>query len=179
MRFIQIRGSRQGGVKVSIDFQRGDDLEKQVCFALKDLPHKELRPDFLKEAESKELRATLLARRGCAYAVISRLNHAIADYDAAIAADPGCVDAWTGRCRTWSQKGDFAKALADANEVIRLKPDDSGQFFSFARGCLCLATSSKKPAPIIGKSLGSIPRMLRHTRVSAALTPTKVPGKKH
>jgi Flp pilus assembly protein TadD len=49
---------------------------------------------------------------------------AIADYNAAIASDPTFLDAMHGLARAYQDSEDFDKAIAVANRIVELDPDD-------------------------------------------------------
>lgn len=58
--------------------------------------------------------------RAAFYAGIKDYERALADNDKAIAISPTAAH-YLGRSRTWRAKGDLQKALADANEAVRLE----------------------------------------------------------
>jgi tetratricopeptide (TPR) repeat protein len=53
-----------------------------------------------------------------------RLNEAIADYEAAIAYDPTFLDAMHGLARAYQDSEELDKAIAVANRIAELDPDD-------------------------------------------------------
>jgi tetratricopeptide (TPR) repeat protein len=53
-----------------------------------------------------------------------RLNEAIADYEAAIAADPTFLDAMHGLARAYQDSEQFDQAIAVATRITELDPDD-------------------------------------------------------
>lgn len=53
-----------------------------------------------------------------------RLPEAIADYNAAIASDPTFVDAMHGLARAYQDNQEFDRAIAVANRILDLDPDD-------------------------------------------------------
>ena len=53
-----------------------------------------------------------------------RLSEAIADYEEAIACDPTFLDAMHGLARAYQDREDFDKAIAVANRITELDPDD-------------------------------------------------------
>ena len=53
-----------------------------------------------------------------------RLSEAIADYEAAISSDPTFLDAMHGLARAYQDSEDFDKAIAVANRIVELDPDD-------------------------------------------------------
>lgn len=59
-------------------------------------------------------------QRGIAWAVMKQLDRAVADFDAAIARDPGNVSALNERGNAHRKTGQLDQAIADFNEVIRL-----------------------------------------------------------
>jgi len=75
------------------------------------------------EGGSKALDAKALLARGDEFNIKGDLDRAIADYEAALKADPGFAEALNGRGMAWRAKGDRRRALADFDAAIRLKPD--------------------------------------------------------
>lgn len=69
--------------------------------------------------------AALLAR-GDGHNRRGDLDRAIADYDAALKADPKLAEAHHGRGIAWRARGDRRRALADFDAALRLKPDFEG-----------------------------------------------------
>ena len=61
---------------------------------------------------------------GRVYIAQKDFQHAIAEYDALIAADPSSKN-FVMRSDAYKAMGEDAKALADVNEAVRLKPDDT------------------------------------------------------
>jgi tetratricopeptide (TPR) repeat protein len=53
-----------------------------------------------------------------------RLAEAISDYNAAIASDPTFLDAMHGLARAYQDREDFDEAIAVANRIVELDPDD-------------------------------------------------------
>jgi tetratricopeptide (TPR) repeat protein len=53
-----------------------------------------------------------------------RLPEAIADYEAAIAADPTFLDAMHGLARAYQDSEQYDQAIAVANRITELDPDD-------------------------------------------------------
>ena len=53
-----------------------------------------------------------------------RLREAIADYEAAIAADPTFLDAMHGLARAYQDSEEFDSAIVVANRITELDPDD-------------------------------------------------------
>ena len=66
--------------------------------------------------------------RGNAYGDIGEYNRAIADYDTALALQPGYVYALNNRGNAYVQKGEYERAMADFDAAIRLKPDFAEAF---------------------------------------------------
>ena len=60
--------------------------------------------------------------RGWAFFNAGRYDEAIQDFGRAIAMDPKLDDAFYGRGRSWLEKRDPQRALADAKEALKLKP---------------------------------------------------------
>lgn len=69
--------------------------------------------------------ATLLAR-GDGHRSRGDLARAIADYDAALRADPTLAEAHHRRGLAWQARGDRRRALADLDAALRLRPDFDG-----------------------------------------------------
>ncbi len=53
-----------------------------------------------------------------------RLAEAIADYEASIACDPTFLDAMHGLARAYQDREEFDQAIAVANRIVELDPDD-------------------------------------------------------
>ena len=53
-----------------------------------------------------------------------RLTEAIADYEAAIASDPTFLDAMHGLARAYQDSERYDQAIATANRIVELDPDD-------------------------------------------------------
>jgi tetratricopeptide (TPR) repeat protein len=66
--------------------------------------------------------ATLLAR-GDSHSSGGDFDRAIADYDAALKADPKLAEAHHRRGLAWRAKGNRRRALADFDAALRLRPD--------------------------------------------------------
>lgn len=78
--------------------------------------------DSSRDQESPPDAATLLAR-GDGHRSRGSLDRAIADYDAALRADPKLADAHHSRGLAWRARGDRRRALADFDAALRLRPD--------------------------------------------------------
>ena len=63
--------------------------------------------------------------RGTAYAKKGDLDHAIADYDAALRIDPKLTDAYGNRGLALVKAGQFARAIADFNQALAGNPKDA------------------------------------------------------
>jgi tetratricopeptide (TPR) repeat protein len=61
--------------------------------------------------------------RGWASLNNNDLESAIKDFGKAISIDPKLAEAYYGRGNAWLKKGDPQRALADAKEALKLKPD--------------------------------------------------------
>jgi tetratricopeptide (TPR) repeat protein len=72
--------------------------------------------------ETRHDTAAAFDHRGFAYYVKRDLDHAIEDFNQAIALDPGYSEPYDGRASAYSDKGDHGRALSDLNEAIRLDP---------------------------------------------------------
>jgi tetratricopeptide (TPR) repeat protein len=70
-------------------------------------------------------RAPLYLERGNLYLHQQRHELALADYQQAIALDPGLDRAWYGRGMAYGRLGQLNKAIADMSEYIRRQPRDS------------------------------------------------------
>ena len=62
--------------------------------------------------------------RGWAYLNNNDLTSAIKDFDRAISIDSQLAEAYYRRGNAWLKKGDPQRALADAKEALKLKPDE-------------------------------------------------------
>jgi serine/threonine protein kinase/Flp pilus assembly protein TadD len=69
--------------------------------------------------------ADILQHRGWAYFFNDALKIASRDFDEAIALDTSIGNAWVGRGLTRVMLGDYQRAVADANEVLRQKKADT------------------------------------------------------
>ncbi len=61
--------------------------------------------------------------RGWAFYHMGRFDAAINDFSRAIDIDADLASAYYARGRTWFKKGDSQRAMADAKEALRLRPD--------------------------------------------------------
>jgi tetratricopeptide (TPR) repeat protein len=61
--------------------------------------------------------------RGWAYLNNNDLESAVKDFDRAISIDSKLAEAYYGRGNAWLKKADPQRALADAKEALKLKPD--------------------------------------------------------
>ncbi len=71
---------------------------------------------------AKADRVKALVARGGVFARKDQIDHAIADYDAALGADPTLADIFNARGELWWKQGDRPKALADFAAAIKLNP---------------------------------------------------------
>jgi len=78
-------------------------------------------------AASPHDRATALNNRGVTRSQQGDLEAAIADYTAAIALNPRYDFAFYNRAKAWRDKGETAKADADAAEAVRINPAFKGR----------------------------------------------------
>ncbi|HEX7791047.1 MAG TPA: DUF1850 domain-containing protein [Afipia sp.] len=69
------------------------------------------------------LDAKALLARGDDFNAKGDFDRAIADYDAALKADPVSAEALNSRSTVWRAKGDRRRALADLDAALKLKPD--------------------------------------------------------
>jgi Tfp pilus assembly protein PilF len=69
--------------------------------------------------------ALALTRRGLMHREAVRYDVALADFDAAIAVDPGCRLAWFARATTYWTLGDITRARLDFDRLIRFKRHDA------------------------------------------------------
>jgi|GEM_PF-1227904 len=67
-------------------------------------------------------RATLLVRRGELWLQLGQSSHALADFSAAIAANPASASARERRALLLQRRGDLDAAVADLSEAITLNP---------------------------------------------------------
>lgn len=73
---------------------------------------------------------TAFTRRGQAYARQGEHEAAIADFTAAVALDPRAVAAYYGRAQSRRETRAYAGAVADLDQVIRLRPGNAGDLNS-------------------------------------------------
>lgn len=69
--------------------------------------------------------------RGYEYLQLRQFDRAIADFTQAIRINPSYLDPYVNRCVCLRGKGEFAKAVTDANSALRIDPNDRE-----ARTCL-------------------------------------------
>ena len=62
--------------------------------------------------------------RGLAYEALGNPNKALADFSAAVKADPSFEPAWAKRARTLTRLNRFQEAIADYSKAIALNPDN-------------------------------------------------------
>lgn len=80
--------------------------------------------DYSKAVELTRARDPIaLFRRGNALYEMGRAQDSLADFDAALALDPGAVDAWTNRARSKLALRRYEEALRDSDEALRRSPD--------------------------------------------------------
>lgn len=72
---------------------------------------------------TKALDAKTLLARGDDFNIKGEFERAIADYDAALKADPAFAEALNSRGMAWRAKGDRRRALSDFDAALKLKPD--------------------------------------------------------
>lgn len=77
-------------------------------------------------------RAQAHLSRGVEFAAKNDYDRAIADYDAALRADPKLTDAIHNRGIAWAHKGNPERAIADFDAVLKLNPKDAGALHSRA-----------------------------------------------
>lgn len=65
----------------------------------------------------------LLTSRGICHQKLGFLDNAVADFSSAISHDPKMWQAYCARVGTYCQQHDYASAMADANEAIKIKPN--------------------------------------------------------
>jgi tetratricopeptide (TPR) repeat protein len=73
--------------------------------------------------EAPETIATAHFNRGLAYHAKRELDHAIADYDRAVALNPEFAQAYNGRGKAYFQKGDNDRAMVDLDRAVELDPE--------------------------------------------------------
>ena len=78
--------------------------------------------------------AAALNSRGNAFMTKGDLDHAMAEYDAALQVDPQYAPAIANRGSVKVAKGDFAQAIADATRAIELNPKLASAFVIRANG---------------------------------------------
>lgn len=75
------------------------------------------------DVDNKNARYVYL-NRGWAYLYSNDPATAIKDFDRTIAIDSGIAEAYCGRANAWLKRSDPQRALADAKEALRLRPDE-------------------------------------------------------
>ncbi len=75
--------------------------------------------------QEPERQAQAYNDRGFAYARKGDYDHAIADFDKAIALAPRDAMAYSGRGLVYAEKGDYDRAIADCDKAVRLAPRDA------------------------------------------------------
>ena len=61
--------------------------------------------------------------RAFAYLMTKDFGRAVLDYDMALQLAPNLEDAWFGRGRAWTERGEWQRAMGDFNRAIELKPN--------------------------------------------------------
>lgn len=51
------------------------------------------------------------------------MREALKDFNICVKAQPGIWDFWQDRAKAYTELGQFDKAISDANEMVKLKPD--------------------------------------------------------
>jgi tetratricopeptide (TPR) repeat protein len=82
----------------------------------------------LAAARDPKLKSRLLLRRAYALNEKARYEAALADLDAAVAADPAYGMAWHERAYTHSELREFDKAAADADRDVAVRPDSADAY---------------------------------------------------
>jgi tetratricopeptide (TPR) repeat protein len=77
---------------------------------------------------SDEERAAAFVNRGLAYFAKGEDDHALADYDRAIALKPDFESAYVRRGLAYHDRGQYDRAIADFNQAIRLRPDNADAY---------------------------------------------------
>ncbi len=62
--------------------------------------------------------------RGWAYLNNNELDSSIKDFDRVISQDPKIAEAYYGRGTAWLRKADPQRALSDAKEALKLRPNE-------------------------------------------------------
>lgn len=84
----------------------------------------------ISQATGKNL-AIVYYSRGYEYLNLRKFDLAIADFTQSIRINPSFLKPYVSRCLCLRGKGEFAKAVADANSALRIDPNESA-----ARVCL-------------------------------------------
>ncbi|OFX00637.1 MAG: hypothetical protein A3D94_13635 [Alphaproteobacteria bacterium RIFCSPHIGHO2_12_FULL_66_14] len=84
----------------------------------------------ISQATGKNL-AIVYYSRGYEYLKLRQLDLAIADFTQSIRIDPSFLNPYVSRCLSLRGKGEFAKAVTDANSALRIDPNNRE-----ARTCL-------------------------------------------
>jgi tetratricopeptide (TPR) repeat protein len=61
--------------------------------------------------------------RGLALSQCGKIKEALKDFNICVKAQPGIWDYWQDRAKAYTELGQYDKAISDANEMVKLKPD--------------------------------------------------------
>jgi tetratricopeptide (TPR) repeat protein len=71
--------------------------------------------------------------RGSIYTVVNRFDEAIADFSAAIEADPEAASIYLSRATAWGRKGDRDRALGDFERALKINPQYAEAYYNRGR----------------------------------------------
>jgi tetratricopeptide (TPR) repeat protein len=74
-------------------------------------------------ANSNQVLSAAYSNRGLAHARSGNWEAAMADQNAAIAADPRAIAGWANRASLWIDRNEFDRAISDYDQCIRVKPN--------------------------------------------------------
>jgi tetratricopeptide (TPR) repeat protein len=119
-RALELTGSGEKGFRFLIYEMRGDaQFGKNAWQSAIDDYWKAVSEDV----DNKNAKYVYL-NRGWAYLYSNDAAAGIKDFDRAISIDPGLAEAYYGRGTAWLNRSDPQRALADAKEALRLKPEE-------------------------------------------------------
>lgn len=105
---------------------------------------------FKKASDLRTTSAKPVSRRGLVYHRAKNYDAAIAEYDKAIAIEPGFAPAFRGRAESYFGKRDFQKAKADYDEYLKLNSGSQSAMVRYAQ-FLYLVQDYKPSLDLISK----------------------------
>jgi tetratricopeptide (TPR) repeat protein len=105
---------------------------------------------YKKASDLRTTSAKPVSRRGLVYHRAKNYDAAIAEYDKAIAIEPGFAPAFRGRAESYFGKREFQKAKADYDEYLKLNSGSQSAMVRYAQ-FLYLVQDYKQSLDLIGK----------------------------